>query len=352
MAGSARSGRPDKIELLTECIIDDYPSLALEILGCSSRLSLPLGWHYVLDIVWILKELEVRPGSVILDAGAGNGLLQYVLAGRGYTVISADMMDRRIPEFAPWLYHVAEINDGKAIEHSYKSHVSRDRQRNDIGSIRPRVSLLTKVLDTPLRDIPRKSVDYLLRRHPQQKGSKGDCSDDFLSQPYEHESQSILQGPGNKPQIVYYYTTLNSMDRIPDESVDAVVSVSALEHNLPREVAGCLDEFRRVLKPGAWTHITVSATYPHSAFHEPSHSWLLNEEDAQRTYLLRPGYHTNFSEFPAILAALKKPKYLEKWLSLQYFRSGTNGMPWGRWDPQYVPMGISLRASSLDNHKG
>ncbi|MBI4962533.1 MAG: class I SAM-dependent methyltransferase [Desulfomonile tiedjei] len=261
-------------------------------------------------------------------------------------------MDRRIPEFAPRLYQVAEINAGKAIEHSYKSHVSHDRQRNDIGSNRPRVSLLTRVLDTSLRDIPRKSVDYLLKRHPQRKGSKGEYSEGLLSQSYELEPQSVLQGPGNKPQIVYYYTSLNSMNKIPDESVDAVVSVSALEHNLPEEVAVCLEEFRRVLKPGAWMHLTVSASYPHSAFHEPSHSWLLNEEDAQRTYSLRPGYHTNFSEFPKILAELKKPKYLEKWLSLQYFRSGTNGMPWGMWDPQYVPVGISLKTSSRDNYKG
>ena len=23
-----------------------------------------------------------------------------------------------------------------------------------------------------------------------------------------------------------------------------------------------------------------------------------------------------------------------------YFRSGDNGMPWGNWDPQYMPVGV------------
>jgi len=352
MPAPAEINRPDKIELLTERIIDDYLSLALEVLGCSSALSIPLGWHYALDIVWILKELEVGPGTVVLDAGAGNGLLQYVLAARGYTVISADMMDRRIPEFAPLLYQVSEINEGKAIEHSYKSHLSLDRNRKGIGAIWTRDSLLTKLLDTSLRDIPRKTIDYLLERYHEQRGPTSERIQGLRVQSHANEAQCSLQALENKPSIVYYHCNLNSMDKISDASVDAVVSVSALEHNPPREVARCLDEFRRVLRPGAWMHVTVSAAHPHSAFHEPSHSWLLNEGDVQHTYSLRPGYHTNFEEFPAILAELGKAKYLKKWLSIQYFRSGNNGMPWGKWDPQYVPMGISLRASSRDSNKG
>ncbi|RKY40680.1 MAG: hypothetical protein DRP81_09100 [Candidatus Omnitrophota bacterium] len=42
------------------------------------------GWHYILDLAWIISHIDIPPGCKILDAGAGGGILQYLLAIRGY----------------------------------------------------------------------------------------------------------------------------------------------------------------------------------------------------------------------------------------------------------------------------
>ena len=63
-----------------------------------SLLNRPNGWHYKLDIIWILNELKksgIHPGSTILDAGAGQGVLQYLLAAKGYKVISFDYSKKK-----------------------------------------------------------------------------------------------------------------------------------------------------------------------------------------------------------------------------------------------------------------
>jgi 2-polyprenyl-3-methyl-5-hydroxy-6-metoxy-1,4-benzoquinol methylase len=91
---------PDRIELLSENLIGKHPLGALEVLGYSSRLGIPLGWHYLWDLIWILKRLDAPPGSTIPEAGAGNGILQFLLAERGYRVINVDMIDRVVPDFA------------------------------------------------------------------------------------------------------------------------------------------------------------------------------------------------------------------------------------------------------------
>lgn len=341
MTGSANELRPDKIELLGEHLVEDHQEIALDVLGYSSKFALPLGWHYLLDIVWILRELNLPTGAVILDAGAGNGLLQFILADKGYQVISADMMDRKAPQFAHRFFKMSYIESDRELIHQYKTHVlsgrassakSTDGNRNWVRTAKTAVpatlrSVLARVLDTRLKDIPTKAAKLLFKGYLEKSTSPaGDLTEE-------------------KGSVVYYQCNLGMMNKIDDSSVDAIVSVSALEHNPPEKIGPILDELDRVLKPGADMLLTVSASHPDSGFHEPSHSWLLNEDDTAKTYGLREGYQSNFGEFEAVFGGLKKSKYLKKWLATFYFESDRNGMPWGRWDPGYQPMGIVRRKS-------
>ena len=60
-------------------------------------LNMSIGWHYYLDLAWILHRIRRLPaGSLILDAGAGYGLAQLLLAELGYNVISVDYRPRRL----------------------------------------------------------------------------------------------------------------------------------------------------------------------------------------------------------------------------------------------------------------
>ena len=115
--------RQDEIVLLDESLIHEYPDLAMEVLGFAAKFGKRLGWHYLLDLIWILKGLDISRGMTVLDAGAGNGLLQYVLAHKGCNVISADMTKRAIPGFAPRLFRVARAQSVRMIAHPYIDHI-------------------------------------------------------------------------------------------------------------------------------------------------------------------------------------------------------------------------------------
>lgn len=83
-------------ELLDTDLLRDTVTLD-SITRCLRIFQRPNGWHYDLDLIWIIKMLlanNVLPGSTVLDAGAGMGILQFYLAFSGYNVISIDYSDR------------------------------------------------------------------------------------------------------------------------------------------------------------------------------------------------------------------------------------------------------------------
>ncbi|MHB8086958.1 MAG: class I SAM-dependent methyltransferase, partial [Anaerolineaceae bacterium] len=87
------------IELLSCDAIRDNGNILADIVLLQKGLFKEIGWHYYVDLIWIvnrLRENEIYPGSTILDAGAGNGLLQYLLSLYGYNVISIDFSPRKI----------------------------------------------------------------------------------------------------------------------------------------------------------------------------------------------------------------------------------------------------------------
>jgi len=285
----------NRIELFKEEFIEENKDLALEVLAASSRMGIKLGWHYLLDLIWILKNINCPKGSIVLDAGAGNGLLQFMLTDRGYKVISADVFNRSIPKFASGLYEIKLMGDSGEISHSYWEGRSKG---------------IT---------YPKDSGNYITEYN-------SDCFDS--------------SSEGNLPVILYYHCDLADMKELCDNSVDAVVSVSALEHNPPQKVKECIKDISRVLKPNASFYITISAVNKGESFHGPSHSWLLDEKGIMEAYELEEPLISNFGDFERVFDALCNSKYLKRWLASFYYSGENNGMPWGVWNPQYQPVGI------------
>ena len=89
----------DKIEILS-CEIFETHKEEIEIVECvRKRMNKQIGWHYHLDLAWMVKEIKRVPkGAIILDAGAGTGLAQFILSELGYNVISADFATRIFPK--------------------------------------------------------------------------------------------------------------------------------------------------------------------------------------------------------------------------------------------------------------
>ena len=79
-----------QLEILSPSLIERFPATVKEVDKICHRLGIEIGWHYILDITWILQQLDCPPEATILDVGAGAGALQFVLAEWGYNIISVD----------------------------------------------------------------------------------------------------------------------------------------------------------------------------------------------------------------------------------------------------------------------
>jgi len=304
----------DRIELLGESLIDRHPVLAMDVLGTSSRLARILGWHYVLDLVWVLTELDrLPPKAKVLDVGAGQGLLQFMLADRGHDVVSADMAERRPLPQTRHLYRFAEMGTRGLIAHEYLSHHQAAH-----ASAGPR-SLLDRILDVS----PRRAARALRRLFGR-----------------DERNGATPPVPGDtRPLIVNYRCDVSRMNELDDATFDAVVSISAVEHNPPEQARLINRECCRVLKPGGIALHTVSAVKSGAGFHDQSHSYLLDEAGLRDTYEL-DAPESNFDRFDELHEGLRNSRYLKRWLAHVYFDGDRNGMPRGVWNPPYQPVGI------------
>lgn len=321
--------RQDAIELLGESLIKEEAALALDILGFSTRYNAPLGWHYLLDFIWVLRELKNEKNLTILDAGAGSGLLQYILAEYGNHVISADMNKKRtIHPLGERLFHTTSYETAHHIRHHYFTAGGNHC-----------IEKTSYVFDRFLSTSPKgllKAVKKRLSLHAKSLRERHLRSKTLL------DSFIKIDKSTPKFNLIFYNTDLRCLDRIEENSIDAVVSISAIEHNTPEEVVFVLAELNRVLKPDGKMLLTVSANHPSSIYHDPSHSWTLNEPDLVKVYGLREGYRSNFNSYTRIQKDFKNSSYLNRWLSHRYFSSSKNGMPNGIWNPCYLPVGLKI----------
>ena len=314
MISMMRNKPQDCIELLGIDLLEKYSSIVREIDHMRKALGRGLGWHYVLDITWILKnlsQLDLAKGATILDAGAGIGLLQFILAERGHNVISVDFSNRKKPRGLSLIYPIEDMG-GRRFNHKYIKHLenSQVRSRSLFGKVVKKLSRIPMFVFTL-------SIAWL-------------------------ETVLGMRYPGT---IKFYRADMRQMD-IEESSVDAIVSVSAIEHMEKDTVAQAVREFERVLKPGRAMICTTSAAKERDWFHQPSKGWCFSEDTLKSIFSLNNGCTTNWSLYSVIMEQIRQSIELQKRMSPNYRKSGNNGMPWGKWDPRYLPVGVIVTKKS------
>lgn len=305
LAPQAKAGTPpnaasttdDLIEILPVALLTTEAATVSDLRRVSQATNIGFGWHYPLDLPWVLKHARLKPGNRVLDAGAGLGILQWYLSERGVDVLSVDRMPR----------------DAMAVRlrarYKVRGHRSSDllgigtalwRETTGRASLRHRVG-------EPIR-----VVEGLSRR--------------------------ILQPA--RGTVTILNQDLSDLSLLRDSSFDAIVSVSSLEHNDPSDLEHVVSELLRVLRPGGRLVATLGAARDADWFHAPSQGWCYTEASLRRIFGLSPAAPSNYDDYDRRFAELRECAELRDNLAPAYFRSGDNGMPWGKWDPQYQSVGV------------
>jgi len=288
----------DRLEILSASLLDENRELVDELKQIAAQTRLEFGWHYLLDLVWIINNLDLESLDRTLDAGAGQGVLQWYLASKGIDVLSVDRGSRK---FLPLHYRKFYPTEG----------------------------LRTGDLASPLKTLFRFD------------GRAGDFSQKLRGFArdlvYWLQGKSHMAGSG---KVIFYHQDLRSLRNIANNTVDAVVAVSSLEHNEPDQLPMVVTELMRVLKPGGKLVATLSTTGDTDRYHEPSSGWTYSEASMRAHFGLDADTVSNYDQYPALFETLKNSTELKEGLAKFYFQRGEGGMPWGDWDPQYVPIGV------------
>ncbi len=281
------------IEILSVALLNQHRPLVNELRRLAQRLGLDFGWHYLLDLTWIISRLGEVRGKQIMDAGAGEGVMQWYLAEHDATVYSVDRGSR------------ADLSP-------------RFRGRYQVRGLRP----------DDLQSTTAAMLNLL------SKGRLKEMGRGLLAL-----TSGALGGkaPG---EVLVYNQNLKALRDIPDESLDAVVAVSALEHNPPEDLSLVVTEMTRTLKSGGVLLATLGAGRDGDWFHESSKGWNYTADSLRRLFALPDDTPDNYDRYDELFEKLKNCAELRDNLAAFYARSGDNGMPWGKWDPQYQPVGV------------
>lgn len=283
------------IEILPVSLLESGRPLVKELRALAHSLGLEFGWHYLLDLVWIIDHLGNPAGKRIMDAGAGTGIIQWYLAGKSADVISVDRESRA------------------NLAYSFRS-------RYRVSGLRP----------TDLAPY-RRTIVYNFQHSSNLLHTVRHQARDLVNLSHIHRT------PGH---VFIYNQDLKNLGEITDNSLDAVVSVSALEHNYPTDLPLVIKELMRVLKPGGLLLATLGGSKGEDWFHEPSSGWCYSEASLRRLFDFHEDVRSNFCDYDELFTKLKNNQELQANLAQFYFRSGNNGMPWGKWDPKYQSVGI------------
>ncbi len=285
----------DQIEILSVGLLDQHRPTVLALRRLAHSLGLEFGWHYLLDLTWIISLLGPVKGRRILDAGAGTGVLQWYLAEQGAEVISVDRLSRaRLP--------------------------LRFRSRYNVRGLRPQDLLpASKLLRDSFAEKPRPP---------------------FKLKPQARDLAGWADPHRAKGRVIIYNQDLQNLCDLAGASLDGVVAVSALEHNPPEELPVVAAELIRVLKPEGMLLATLGAARDADWLHAPSQGWCYTEASLRRYFDLPSDAPSNYIDYDAFMAELRGCAELRDNLASFYYKSGENGMPWGRWDPQYQTVGV------------
>ena len=290
----------NRIELISPEILDKHPALSSELIQMGKFLALSSGWHYPLDWTWVASLLGEVNHKNILDAGAGIGLLQWYLASKGANLISVDRSDRTCIPF-----HLV--------------------QKFNITGIRAEDKPL---LFSEIMNFANRKASVPKRLKAIARGIAGSLKN-FQLNPHRTGSVSFL----NKD--------MKDLSEIPDNSMDIVISISALEHNEHiSDVKNIILELEKKLHPGGIMLITLPASQKGDWFFSPAYSWCFTEETLLELFDFEWNVSSNFGDYDSILSKLVRSEALKKNISLRYYFQPNSGMPRGKWNPQYLPVGI------------
>jgi len=283
------------VELLTEqrSLVDSFKSLIRSFGNYST------GWHYLLDWAWIFSQIEDSnlQDKVVMDAGAWTGLSQWYLAEQGATIYSVDRFSRAcLPFYFRQRYHVHGLRSGDLLT---------------VGQIMNPFDSSASLKDKT-RAIVRSG-----------RGLFGHLQSGYA--------------PG---KVIIYNQDLANLVDIPSNSMDFIVSVSSLEHNTPDGLDVVVNELMRVLKPGGKLVATLCAGKDNDWFHEPSKGWCYTDSTLRKLFKLPAETTSNYNKYDQLMVSLKQSKELFDNLSASYRLSWKNGLPGGKWDLQYQPVGI------------
>ena len=292
----------DRIGIIPVSLLEDQRPCVEEICWIRAKLDPPMGWHYLLDLPWAARELQPWRGMHVLDAGAGTGVMQWWLAEHGVNVLSVDRIDRsRLGyRFRAWC-PVRGFGE---------------------SDLRPMGLPGWKAFLPPRRLRSWHRWPLRLENAFRQLVSEGP------------------RPPSGRGTVTIWDHDLANMREIPDDSVDAIVSISALEHNDPDRLRMIVKELMRVLRPRGRLIATLAAARDHDWFHEPSGGWCYTDTTLRNALDIPAGCPSNYDCYDRLFERLRNCEELRAGLPDSYFASGRNGMPWGIWDPKYQPVGV------------
>lgn len=310
--------KSNKLELIPVQLIKNNPDKLAFIDKVVKDLNLIVGWHYILDVIWILKQIEEQQlplGSTILDAGGGYGIIQFCLTRLKYKVISVDFADRQ--PTIKMLKHfqiVDSDNIKKKFQHDYLKF-----QKKNTSSYMVQTAKKLKAISLKSSSMwPQRLRNFIYVKTVSKRSAKNDLC-----------------------PMIFHKADLQDMRCISTNSIDAVVSISVVEHNSQNQVIKVMSELKRVLKNGNPMFITTCSSEKEDWFHEASNGWVYSEKSLHNLFLNScEKFKSNFSNYNQLMNELRTSDELKSWLHPVYFKSANNGMPWGVWDPKYYPVGL------------
>jgi ubiquinone/menaquinone biosynthesis C-methylase UbiE len=262
----------NSVQFLVPDLLNDQQKLN-EIDHWAKVMNRPQGWHYDLDVIWILQELEkagIKKGDTVMDAGAGMGVMQFVLAGRGYNVISLDFSARVLPKLAEGIFEMEIIGaDSLDYKHDYMGFVdygnSADAEEAPVVKQRSFLSRLVNLVKKGPVFMMTLVKNYIKTNNNRQYN--------------ETERKKDHSGYG---KISFVRAAFHQIP-MADMSVDALISVSAIEHADKQLMNENISEMKRVVKNGGVLLITTSAgNKKEDVFHEKTRGWCFSQESLRK----------------------------------------------------------------------